>query len=180
MVESAARRFRQDGYAATGWRRIVAEADAPWGSQSHHFPGGKEQLAEEAIALGGGEFRRGIARLLESQPPAEAIGTWATVASAELERSRYANGCPIATVVLETAHVSPALATASTAVLEGWQEEWSRALLRDGHDEQESERLAALVVAGIEGAFVLARAANSPEPIERVAAALAPVLRPPE
>ncbi|HEY4854618.1 MAG TPA: TetR/AcrR family transcriptional regulator, partial [Streptosporangiaceae bacterium] len=58
MVCSAARLLRRQGYAATGWRQVVADSATPWGSQAHHFPGGKEQLAAEAITLSGASYER--------------------------------------------------------------------------------------------------------------------------
>ena len=56
MVRSAARLFRRQGYAATGWRQVIADGDAPWGSQAHHFPGGKEQLARDALAIAATDY----------------------------------------------------------------------------------------------------------------------------
>jgi AcrR family transcriptional regulator len=44
LLEAAAQLFREQGYAATGLKQITAEAEAPWGSLYHFFPGGKEQL----------------------------------------------------------------------------------------------------------------------------------------
>ncbi|WP_455410071.1 TetR/AcrR family transcriptional regulator [Streptomyces hiroshimensis] len=35
--------FRRNGYSGTGLKRIAAEADAPFGSIYHFFPGGKQR-----------------------------------------------------------------------------------------------------------------------------------------
>src|SRR6266702_119544 len=96
MIRATARLMRRQGYAATGWRQVVADSATPWGSQFHHFPGGKEQLAAEAVA------------------------SWVELAAAELEASGWADGCPVATVALETAHTSAVLAGACRAALGSW------------------------------------------------------------
>src|SRR5437660_55171 len=53
IVDASAELFRRQGYAATGIKQIVTEAQAPFGSIYHHFPGGKEQLGAEAIRTSG-------------------------------------------------------------------------------------------------------------------------------
>lgn len=176
MIRTAATLFQQDGYAATGWRRVVASSGAPWGSQSHHFPEGKEQLAEEAIELAGGRYHDALVALLVDRAPRDAIEMWAIVASRELEGSGFANGCPIATVVLETAHASPRLAAAANKALSSWREAWAEALQRSGVEADASEDLASLIVASIEGGLILARAANDSDPVKAVARALGALL----
>lgn len=176
MVVSASRRFQQDGYAATGWRRVVAEADAPWGSQAHYFPGGKEELAAEALDDAGRRYRDLLHGLLEAHDPVDALRVWSRLAADVLVASEYADGCPIATVVLETAHRSPTLASAGDAALGSWRTEWEQALVRSGYDADVGTELATLIIAAIEGALILARAANSVGPIEQVARRLIAVL----
>ena len=110
MIRATARLMRRQGYAATGWRQVVADSATPWGSQFHHFPGGKEQLAAEAVALAGRRYEQLLRAALGGRHPAEAVASWVELAAAELEASGWADGCPVATVALETAHTSAALA----------------------------------------------------------------------
>ena len=42
IVQASAELFRRQGYAATGVKQIVTDAQAPFGSLYHFFPGGKE------------------------------------------------------------------------------------------------------------------------------------------
>ena len=114
MLRAAARLLRRQGYAATGWRQVVAEGNAPWGSQAHFFPGGKEQLAAEALTAEGERFRARLAAGLDGVHPADMVGGWAAFAAEQLRASDWADGCPIATSALETAHVSDALAARAT------------------------------------------------------------------
>jgi TetR/AcrR family transcriptional repressor of lmrAB and yxaGH operons len=108
MVTAAARLFRAQGYPATGWRQVVTESAAPWGSQAHHFPGGKEQLGVEALSWAATGFERAIRTVFAGVHPADAVHRWVHTAAAELAASNWRDGCPVATVTLETAHSSGA------------------------------------------------------------------------
>ncbi|HXV93950.1 MAG TPA: TetR family transcriptional regulator, partial [Pseudonocardia sp.] len=158
MLRSAAELLRTQGYAATGWRQVVAESGAPWGSQAHHFPGGKEQLAVEAIGLAAAALERGIRAAFAGRHPAEAVERWAHAAADELSASGWAQGCPVATVTLETAHTSEALAAAGAAALARWHAVVAEALTDAGVPAAEAGSLATLVVAGVEGGLLMARA----------------------
>jgi TetR/AcrR family transcriptional repressor of lmrAB and yxaGH operons len=177
MIRTAARLFRAQGYAATGWRQVATESEAPWGSQAHHFPGGKEQLGVEALGWAAAGFERAIRGVFARVHPADAVRRWTHAAAAELAASGWRDGCPVATVTLETAHSSDSLGTACAAALGGWRTALSEALAAHGLAEPEARSLATLVLAGIEGALVLARAERSGEPLETVGRELASVLR---
>ncbi len=177
MLRAAARLLRRQGYAATGWRQVVAEGNAPWGSQAHFFPGGKEQLAAEALTAEGERFRARLAAGLDGVHPADMVGGWAALAAEQLRASDWADGCPIATSALETAHVSDTLARACNGALTSWVDTMADAITDRGVDRAEAERLALLVIAGIEGALLLARAARSPTPLTVVGDEMAALLR---
>ena len=53
MIASAIRLFSEHGLTATSVRDVVEHAGAPRGSVYHHFPGGKDQLAQEAVQSAG-------------------------------------------------------------------------------------------------------------------------------
>ena len=55
MIHAASELFRQRGYHATTFSDVVRESGAPRGSTYFHFPGGKQELAREAIARAGDE-----------------------------------------------------------------------------------------------------------------------------
>ena len=168
--------MRRQGYAATGWRQVVADSATPWGSQFHHFPGGKEQLAAEAIALAGHRYEQLLRAALHASHPADAVASWVELAAAELEASSWADGCPVATVTLETAHTSTVLAGACQAALGSWHAAITEALTARGIADADAVRLASLVLAGIEGGLLLARAYRSPEPLRAVGDELTAIL----
>src|ERR1700683_2514897 len=158
MIRAAARLMRRQGYAATGWRQVVADSATPWGSQFHHFPGGKEQLAAEAVALAGHRYEQLLRAALDGRHPADAVASWVDLAAAELEASGWADGCPVATVALETAHASDVLAQACQAALGSWHTAITEAIMEREVARADAQRLATLVLAGIEGGLLLARA----------------------
>jgi len=53
MILSAAALLREYGASATSIDRVLAHSGAPRGSVYHHFPGGRTQLIDEAVALAG-------------------------------------------------------------------------------------------------------------------------------
>jgi TetR/AcrR family transcriptional repressor of lmrAB and yxaGH operons len=177
MVTAAARLFRAQGYPATGWRQVVTESAAPWGSQAHHFPGGKEQLGVEALSWAATGFERAIRTVFAGVHPADAVQRWVHAAAAELAASNWRDGCPVATVTLETAHSSDALRTACAEALGSWRAALADALGAGGLPEAQARSLATLVLAGIEGALILARAERSAGPLEDVGHELAAVPR---
>ena len=177
MVRTAARLLRRRGYAATGWRQVVADSATPWGSQAHHFPGGKEQLASEAIGLAGRRYEELLRFALSDRHPADAVAGWVEVAASDLEQSGWADGCPIATVALETAHISPALADVCAGAFDRWRTAIAESIVGRGVAGYEATRLATWVLASIEGGLLLARAERNSEPLRMVGDELTSLLR---
>lgn len=106
--------FRRNGYSGTGLKRIATEADAPFGSIYHFFPGGKQQLAEETIRTSGGEYGRMVLALLESvADPVESVTHAFEAAAHDIAANDYADACPIATVALEVASTNEVLRVAT-------------------------------------------------------------------
>ncbi len=167
LLRAGERLFRLQGYSGTGLKELGAEAGAPWGSIYHFFPGGKTQLGAETTRFGGelygAAWRAAFARFTD---PAEAI-EWVFVSEARiLEASDYRNGCPIASVTLDTASLNEDLRTACAAAFASWLEIIGEALRGDGAPDEAATSLSFLVLSAIEGAIVLARAAKSPAPLE--------------
>ncbi len=87
--------------------------------------------------------------------------------AADLERSDYKEGCPIATTALETSAQSEVLGTATRNAFKKWELEIQRGLERFGMASGEAELAATLVLSQLEGALLLARTYRSLEPIKR-------------
>jgi TetR/AcrR family transcriptional repressor of lmrAB and yxaGH operons len=164
MIVTTAKLLRRQGYHATGVNQIVAESGAPKGSMYFHFPGGKEQLAAEAISASADYLDAGL-RACERATALESIDLYIAEAANLLERTDFADGCPIATVVLEVTPTSPEIAAACAEAVErllarvtGWIE-------RDGVAPDIARERAQLVYGALEGALVFAKAFRSVEPL---------------
>ena len=66
---------RRQGLSGTGLKQVVAEAQAPFGSLYHHFPGGKQQLGEEVVRVGGAFFEALVVAVYDAQDDAAASST---------------------------------------------------------------------------------------------------------
>src|SRR6266700_3947584 len=63
MVAGAADLMSRRGVNATSMRDVVRHTGTPRGSISHHFPGGKQQLIEDAIVFAGARVSKPLERL---------------------------------------------------------------------------------------------------------------------
>jgi TetR/AcrR family transcriptional repressor of lmrAB and yxaGH operons len=178
MIAAAARLFQRDGYAATGWRDVVEAGGTPWGSAHHHFPGGKEQLALEVIALGSVHVLSTLEECLAGAPDAAtAVERWFTAAGRNLIASQFECGCPVATVALETATSAPALGEACAVAFRAWQDRLAEALRDAGVAAERSAELSCQAVAALEGALLLARCWREVRPLEIAGTGVADAIR---
>ena len=172
-LAAAANLFRRQGYHGTALQEILRAGGSPRGSLYFHFPNGKEEIGEAALALAGEGVRGAIARAAETSESAEIFLTRiARGMLANLEESDYTEGCPIATTALETAAQSEILGAATRNAFQKWEHEISRGLERFGIGASDAEELATSVLSLLEGALLLARTYRSPAPMFRAEKAL--------
>ena len=165
--------LRRRGYAASGLCEIVARSGAPKGSLYFHFPGGKQELAVAAMERSAAQLRDAMAAILDSCDDVdEGIGRLVDALATGLAQSDFADGCPIATVALETAGESEQMRAAARAAFDSWLEVLERRLTGDGLDPAAAQQRALLVLAAIEGALILARARRDVSPLLAVSAQL--------
>jgi TetR/AcrR family transcriptional repressor of lmrAB and yxaGH operons len=172
-LAAAARLFRQQGYHGTALHDILAAGGSPRGSLYFHFPGGKEEIGEAALTLAGEAVRQAIAHAAETSESAEMFVTRiARGMAADLEKSDFREGCPIATTALETSAQSDALGAATRGAFEKWENEIKRGLERFGMMSDRADLTATLVLSQLEGALLLARTYRSLAPMQRAEQAL--------
>jgi TetR/AcrR family transcriptional repressor of lmrAB and yxaGH operons len=172
-LAAAIKLFRQQGYHGTSLHDILAAGGSPRGSLYFHFPRGKEEIGENALTLAGEAVRQGIVRAAEASESTEMFLTHvARAMAADLEKSDYQEGCPIATTALETSAQSDVLGDATSSAFRKWETEISRGLERFGMTNDEADQLATMVLSQLEGALLLARTYRSLEPIQRAEQAL--------
>lgn len=177
LLEAAARLFREQGYAATGLKQVTAEAEAPWGSLYHFFPGGKEQLGIETVGHSGARYLRLFERVYERAEGGadEAVREMFRLSAEALETSGWADGCPIATVALEAATTSEPLRHACADVFAGWRAATARRFASEGIEP--ADDLATYVFAAFEGALILSRTGHDTAPLRVTAGIVAETIR---
>lgn len=185
MLRAAVRLISMQGVTATGLREIAAAADAPRGSLQHYFPGGKDQLVTEAVAIAGEVAARRVRRYAAAVPPPTPGDLFAAIAGAWRDiyaRRGYAEGCPLAATATDAAEASPMLRDALRRALDTWLGALAEALAALGVPPARTRPLALLMFSTLEGALILARSRQDTQPLDAVIAELRPVLdaaRPP-
>jgi len=114
-----------------------------------------------------------LAALLGGADTPAAVRAITAAMGADLKRSRWHNGCPIATTALEMAADSEAIRSATNAVFDQWELLFVQRMRADGIPLERARGIAPLIVAALEGALILARTRRRLDPLERVAALLA-------
>jgi len=166
LVRTAMRLFRRQGFAATGLQQILAESDAPKGSLYYYFPGGKEALGEAAVLLAGSLIEDLLTELAEKhRSPKVFLRAYCKVMAGWMEESGFRSGCPVATTLLETVPASESIGAAGKAVLDSWVAVIAGVFAREGMSARRAREKAESVVAGMEGALILARVRGSSKPI---------------
>jgi AcrR family transcriptional regulator len=165
MISGAARMVGSKGARSTSLRDLAHEAGVPIGSTYHHFPGGKQQLVDEAVRAVGGHIDRIIASAradgVESAL-ASLTGEWRRV----LTGSDFRTGCAVLAVATED---DDGLRRTAMHIFDGWQTEMAGILTDAGVPAQRAPQLARMIVAAVEGAVALCRAERSTAPLDDVA-----------
>jgi AcrR family transcriptional regulator len=170
MVMSAAALMREYGAGATSIDRVLAHSGAPRGSVYHHFPGGRVQLIEEAVTLAGDFISGLIEAATRSHEPLDAVDAFFALWRERLIGSDFRSGCPIVAVAVEANGEAPQLARSAAAVFTRWTDALAAMFVRHGLPAERGHRLAAFIIAAVEGAVIMCRAQQSIAPLEAAAA----------
>jgi TetR/AcrR family transcriptional regulator, lmrAB and yxaGH operons repressor len=168
MIHGAARAIGTRGVGAMSLRDLAKEAGVPLGSTYHHFPGGKAQLAEEAVTSTG----RQVAKLVESareQGIDGAIAAFTRVWRELLVETDFRTGCPVLAVATGD---DPELTETARGIFASWQDLMVAGLVGGGVPAERAPGLARMIVASLEGAVAVSRAERSLEPLDQVSAEL--------
>jgi AcrR family transcriptional regulator len=161
MIRAAAQLFRQRGYHATALSDVIEASGAPRGAIYFHFPGGKQELAREAVALAGDEIEQMVAEAAgHCEGPGSFVRALGDMVAARLEESDYRNGCAIATMVLELAPQNEELTGDFEKVFGRWRQAIARQFEARGIAGGRATDLADLVMSVFEGALVVSRSAR--------------------
>jgi AcrR family transcriptional regulator len=167
IVDVSAELFRAQGYSATGIKQITEAAKAPFGSLYHFFPGGKAELGAEAIRASGKLYEQLIPAVFDPAPDVvTGVLDFFAGAAAHLVETDYADACPIATVALEVSSTSEPMRHACADVFESWVAAGSERFVAAGITGHRGRELTIAMLCALEGAFVLARALRTTEPLQ--------------
>ena len=108
IVETAARLFESQGYAATGINQIIAESKTAKASFYAYFPS-KELLGKEYLARYGQNHLALIQNLMQrTSSPQQFLSSWVKLIQRQL-RSQKLYGCPMANLRAQIGSDSPLL-----------------------------------------------------------------------
>jgi AcrR family transcriptional regulator len=181
MVAGAADLMSRRGVNATSMREVVRHTGTPRGSIGHHFPRGKQQLIEDALVFAGAQVSGPLEYLTRSRGAIAGLRAFIALWRQTLERSKFEAGCPVLAVAVEQ-YVNDAtekdgepdeaaqrhLLDLADGVFADWQRIMSTALRHEGVAPARARRLAALVIASVEGTLAMCRAARSAQPLDDV------------
>lgn len=164
IVYQAAQQVRAHGVAAASLRTIVREADAPWGSLRHYFPGGKDQIISEALDWSGTYAAADVEAYLDRDPAptpgglfTHLVDNWAT----ELARRDFSRGCPVAAASFDDGGAEVARATRTA--LDRWLRAIESALDTLGVPDAPTQ--ARVMLSALEGGIILSRIQHSTTPL---------------
>ena len=161
ILDATAALFMRYGYTGTGLKQVVANANAPFGSLYHHFPGGKQELGVEVIHRAGGMYGELVMSVFDAAPDlVTGVRDCFAGAAAVLEATDYADACPIETVALEVASTNEPLREATALVFEGWITSATDRFRAAGLADETARELSISFIMLLEGAFLLCRAAR--------------------
>lgn len=169
IVKKTAELLMRQGYHGTGLNQIVQESETPRGSLYYYFPGGKEELAAEAVRYRGQRLVAGAsAELAKKAHPKEAICQLIRVMIDDLVQRNYTTGAPLAGMAMEASTTSEVLREACQEVYDNAQAMFA-AKLREAYDTELADSLAQAILAALEGALVMAYTQGSEAPLAAVA-----------
>jgi AcrR family transcriptional regulator len=168
MVRSAASLIRSRGVSATSLSDVLADSGAPRGSIYHHFPEGKNQLAEDAIRW---TSERLLAHLRAAAPssPADVLERFIDMWRRTVVASGGTAGCVVAGVAIDTVPDETGLMAMVRATFRSWATLLAQQLEAVGVPKQRAMPIALATLAGMEGALILCRAEGNVKPLDAVA-----------
>ena len=166
ILTAAVELMRRKGYAAVGMKDVVAASGAPIGSLYHHFPGGKSQIAREALINAGAAYGMLIPTLVDPfDDLGEAITSVFAQAAADMSGTGFANMCPVASVAAEVADTVEELRATTSTIITGWLDGGTAYFVSRGLTPAVSRDVTVALIGALEGAFTLARTLRSTEPL---------------
>lgn len=167
LVQSAAKLIGARGLSGTSFSDVLADSGGPRGSLYHHFPGGKHEMALEAMALTSQQIL-GHQRAFPGGTPADVLAWFVAIFRQAVRASGARCGCAVAGVVLD-GDEDCELRAVARATFRAWTTLLAQQLEQSGLPAKRAEALAVTALAAMEGALILCRTERSADALETIA-----------
>ncbi|WP_161894434.1 TetR/AcrR family transcriptional regulator [Gordonia spumicola] len=168
LLSSATLLLRSRGADGFGVAELLASSGVARRSMYQHFPDGKAEVLRVATAEAGKGVGALLKAMLDEMPALDALDVWVQQWIDLYVETDYAIGCPLAAASL-SAPEYPAAAAEAAVAFRRFESLIADALVRDGLDAAEATTAAAVLVFGLEGAIVTARARRDIAPFRALA-----------
>lgn len=181
IVEAAARRFRADGIAGVAIADLMGEAGLTHGGFYAHFDN-KDALVAEACGAGLAQSRGRMLQSVRKAPAERRVAAFVARYLTIAHRDHPEAGCMMPVLSAEIARSAPAVRAAYTQAIKDYRDELASLLTaaddsagsRDSSDSgdagasDEASDEALVLLAGLAGTMLLARAIDDPDLSERM------------
>jgi TetR/AcrR family transcriptional repressor of lmrAB and yxaGH operons len=164
LTAATATLMQRHGVAGTGIAEILSTSGVTRRSIYLNFPGGKTELVAAATRAAGDEMTTTLRSYMDEPDP---IGAFARMWSDVLVSTDFEGGCPIVAAA-SSRDESPEGASTAADVFAEWGQLLADRLKKDGINRAAAQSLSTTIVASVEGAVILSRAARSTKPLEQV------------
>ena len=165
LIKTARSLFRRRGYHAVGLTEILEASGAPKGSFYHHFPRGKEALAEAAVQAASDDMTALIhSAFAEARTLEEGVDALVDALAVYFSKSCFEAGCPITSVLLDMTPQSERMVEIGQAAFR----DWGRALIAEAERLGETRDIRAAsraLLVALEGGWIIARIEQDTGPI---------------
>lgn len=168
MVQSAAALIGSQGLNATSFSEVLASSGSPRGSIYFHFPGGKRELAKDAIRLTSEQVLAHM-RACSPSSASEVLQHFIALFRHVVEATDGAAGCAVAGVTIDVPASDDELLIEARKAFHSWVALLAEQLEAAGVDQERARGIAVIAVAGVEGALILCRVERGSAPLDAVA-----------
>jgi TetR/AcrR family transcriptional repressor of nem operon len=169
IVAAAARRFRAGGIAGVGVADVMGEAGLTHGGFYAHFAS-KDALVAEACGTGLAQSRERLIRKIQREPAERRLAAFIDLYLSAEHRDHPEAGCVMPTLSGEVARSSSEVRAAFTQAYQDYRDALASLLpdAGDGVPGDEVSDEAVVLLAGLAGTMLLARAVDDPALSERM------------
>ena len=155
MIRGAIGLLAERGVQGASFAVVTEATNTPRGSIYHHFPGGKNELIEEAVASIGA-LVSSLIDAVDVDSPSQVVEVFLESWQALLISNEFNSNCAVANTAIGAGE-DEELRRASQRVFERWIESLTAAFVRSGVAQKTATDYALVCLAATEGALIIGR-----------------------